>query len=149
MKKLILSIALVTGLALTTHAQDVTLGKQGNEQKKQHTPEEHAKKGAEWATKNLGLDEGQATKWQSAALTRITANAPLREKLKSATTPADRKATHQELKANMVKFDAEVNTFLTADQKTKWEKLKADKKAQHKDKKDGKAAEEVDLDPEK
>ncbi len=149
MKKLILSIALVTGFAITTQAQDVTLGKPGNEQKKQHSPEEHAKKSAEWATKNLGLDASQVTKWQSAALTRITANAPLREKLKGATTPDDRKATHQQLKANMDKFDAEVSTFLTADQKTKWEKLKADKKAQHKGKKDGKAGEEVDLDPEK
>ncbi|MDX2172693.1 MAG: hypothetical protein SFY56_06190 [Bacteroidota bacterium] len=145
MKKLMLSLALVTGLALASSAQDSPTSKTGT-QKKQHTPEEHAKHGAKWATKNLGLTADQTPKWEAAALTRINANAPLREKLKGSTTPDERKATHQQMKANMEKFDAEVNGFLTPEQKTKWEKIKADKKAKHKAIKGG---EEVDLEPEK
>ena len=70
--------------------------------------------------------------------------------MKGATTPEERKATRQQLKTNMESFDAAVNTFLTADQKTKWEKLKADKKAKRQAKKaDKKGGEEIDLDPEK
>ncbi len=143
MKKLILSLALVTGLTMLTKAQDLPAKQPTKEHK---TPEEHAKHGSEWAAKNLGLDAAQKSKWESAALTRINANAPLREKLKGSTTPDERKATHKEMKANMDKFDSDVNLFLTADQKVKWEKIKADKKAKHKGKKGG---EEVDLDPEK
>jgi hypothetical protein len=145
MKKLMLSLALVTGLALASNAQDSPTTKTGTE-KKQHTPAEHAKHGAKWATKNLGLTADQETKWEAAALERINANAPLREKLKGSTTPDERKAIHKDMKVNMEKFDANVTTFLTADQKTKWEKIKADKKAKHKGKK---GEEGVDTEPEK
>ena len=144
-----LSLALVTGLALTSIAQD-TKGASATTEKKQHTPEEQAKKSTEWAVKNLGLDADQKTKWQAAVLERATANAPLHEKMKGATTPEDRKAARQQVKGNMEKFNTTVNTFLNADQKTKWEKFKADKKAKHDAKKDGKkGTEEFDLEPEK
>ncbi len=145
MKKLILSLALVTSLTLALNAQDSPTSKT-NTEKKQQTPEEHAKHGAKWATKNLSLTADQTTKWETAALERINANAPLREKLKGTLTSEERKATRQQMKANMDKFDTNLNTFLTADQKTSWEKIKAEKKAKHKDKKGG---EEVDLEPEK
>jgi len=145
MKKLMLSLFLVSSLALTTTAQEVKDAAPATASKKQQNPEEHSKKSADWATKNLGLDGDQKVKWQKAAFERITSNSPLREKLKGPTTPEERKPVHQQMKANMDKFNTDVNTFLTADQKIKWEKLLADKKAKHKAKKDG----EVDLDPEK
>ena len=145
MKKLMLSLALVSGLALASNAQDSPTSKAGTE-KKQQTPEEHAKHGAKWATKNLNLTADQTAKWEAAALVRINANSPHREKLKGTTTPEERKATHAQMKTNMEKFDSDVNAFLTPEQKTTFEKLKADKKAKRKGKKGG---EEVDLEPEK
>lgn len=141
MKKLLLSLALVTGLALASNAQN---------EKEKLTPEAHAKQGAEWASKKLELDAVQQRKWYDAALARINANAPLREKLKGSTTPDERKSIHKEMHNNMETFDTAVNGFLTADQKTKWEQIKAEKKAKHQAKKDAKKGEpEIDLDPEK
>ena len=62
-----------------------------------------------------------------AALKRALVNQPLHEKLKGSTTPEERQAIHKEMKANNEAFETSVNFFLTADQKTKFAAMKADR----------------------
>lgn len=156
MKKLILSLAVFTLTATTVLAQDAEGNGKGKghgkggvkgENMKNKTPEERAKHGANWAEKKLTLTPDQKTKWEAAALERITANAPLRDKLKGSTTPEERKATRTQIKANQDKFNTTVDGFLTPEQKTKWD---AEKK-QRKEKVKGNAkakADEVEIEAE-
>lgn len=151
MKKIILSLALVTGLATLSNAQDATTGTATKKEAKQNqTPEERAKKGAAWAEKKLGLNAQQKSDWEVAALKRIMANQPHHEKLKGSTTPEERKELHKQVKANMEAFDVSVNAFLTPEQKTKYEAIKKEKQNKRQAKvKAGKAkADEVDDDME-
>ena len=144
MKTLILSIALVTGLTMATQAQNTKkpagTGKQ--EAMKNATPEERAKHEATRAEKQLSLTADQKTKWEAAALERINANGPIKEKMKGSTTPEERKTLHSQAKVNFDKFDASIGSFLTADQKTKFEQMKKDRKDKREAKgKDGKPRE--------
>lgn len=134
MKKIILSIALVTGLTNAYVAQDnsataATPKKEKGQPNKNATPEERAKKGADHAEKKLGLTADQKAKWEAAALERIKANEPHKEKMKGSTTPAERKDIHTAVKANNDKFDATVNAMLTPEQKAKFENEKKERKA--------------------
>jgi protein CpxP len=151
MKKLILSIALVTGLSALSNAQEATKATATKKENKQNqTPEERAKKGANWAEKKLTLTADQKSQWEVAALKRIMANQPHHEKLKGSTTPEERKELHKQVKANMEAFDVSVNAFLTPEQKTKYEAIKKEKQTKHQAKvKAGKAkADDVDDDME-
>ncbi|MFO0323321.1 MAG: hypothetical protein ACK504_12945 [Bacteroidota bacterium] len=141
MKKIILSIALVAGLTTLSNAQDATITKsQKQQQKKDQTPEERAKRRANWAEKTLGLNATQKADWEVAALKRIIANQLLRDKLKGSTTPEERKGLHEQVKANNDAFDGTVGGFLTPEQKTKFETIKKNKHDTHKAKvKAGKA----------
>ncbi len=141
MKKIILSLALVTGLASLSNAQDATKTTATKKEAKQNqTPEERAKKGAGWAEKKLGLNAQQKSDWEVAAQKRIMANQPLREKLKGSTSPEERKELHKQVKANMEAFDVSVNAFLTPEQKTKYEAIKKERQTKHQEKiKAGKA----------
>lgn len=141
MKKIILSLALVTGLTSMSIAQDATMAATSKKQeKKDQTPEERAKNGANWAERKLALTAQQKSDWEIAALKRNMANQPLHEKLKGATTPEERKGLHSQLKANHDAFDATVSGFLTPEQKTKFETIKTNKHEAHKAKvKAGKA----------
>jgi len=134
MKKIILVGGLITGLAFMGIAQPVaspaTLQKQPVVNK---SPEEKAKKDAERAEKDLGLTADQKNKWEAAALKRITANTPYREKMKGSTTPDERRDLHKQMLVNAKTFDADVNAFLTEDQKKKKQELRAKRKeGQHK-----------------
>jgi len=136
MKQLILSLALVMGLTAAVCAQDAKPQpkKTTKQERANLPPEDRAKNESERAAKDLGLTADQKSKWEAASLERIKANAPLREKLKGSTTPEERKTIHGQVKGNMQKFDASVNSFLTADQKTKWDAMKEkrkQKKQQH------------------
>ncbi len=134
MKKLILSVAFVTGLTMALNAQNpAPQGKKG-ERMKNATATEKAKHDANRAEKELTLTADQKTKWESASLERINANTPLHEKMKGSTTPEERKTLRAQTKVNADKFDAEVNAFLNGDQKTKFEQMKKDRKAKHKGK---------------
>lgn len=146
MKKIILSLALVTGLATLSNAQDAAGTATKKETRKEQTPEERAKKGASWAEKKLTLTADQKSQWEVAALKRIMANQPHHEKLKGSTTPEERKELHKQVKANMEAFDVSVNAFLTPEQKTKYEAIKKEKQGKHQAKvKAGKAkADDVD-----
>lgn len=129
MKKIILAGGLLTGLAFMGIAQPVaspaTLQKQ---QVVNKSPEEKAKADAERAEKDLGLTADQKNKWESAALKRITANTPYREKMKGSTTPDERRDLHKQMLLNAKTFDAEVNAFLTEDQKKKKQELRSKRK---------------------
>ena len=141
MKKIILSIALVAGLTALSNAQNKTVAtSEKKQEKKDQTPEERAKNGANWAEKKLGLNATQKSDWEVSALKRIMANQPLHEKLKGSTTPEERKSLHEQLKGNMDAFDTSVGAFLTPEQKTKFETIKKNKHEAHKAKiKSGKA----------
>jgi Spy/CpxP family protein refolding chaperone len=133
MKKIILSIALVTGLTSAINAQEnsASAANTANQTKKDLSPEERAKAGAKHQAKKLGLSPEQTTKWEAAVLERNKANEPFREKMKGSTTPEQRKEIHTSVKANNEKFDNTVNTFLTPEQKTKWEAEKKEKRDRH------------------
>ncbi len=138
MKKIILSLALVTGLTTISMAQDATTANATKQQtKKEHTPEERSQHSAKWAEKNLGLNADQKSQWQVAALKRAMANQPLIEKHQGSTTPEERKDIRKQMKANEDAFTTSVNAFLTADQKTKYEQIKQQKHAAHKAKAKG------------
>jgi Spy/CpxP family protein refolding chaperone len=124
MKKKILAIALLATLSLAVNAQDMKPGKG-----KMKNMEGQAKHNGDKIAKELGLTDEQKTKWEAAAKERMTANLPLREKLKGATTPEERKSLRTQAKANNDKFDASVNTFLTPEQKAKFEEMKKAKMA--------------------
>ncbi len=133
MKKIILSLALVTGLATLSNAQDATgTTVTKKETKKEQTPEERAKKAANWAEKKLGLNADQKSQWEVAALKRVTANQPYHERLKGATTPEDRKEIRRNMKLNYDAFETSVDAFLTAEQKTKFDAIKTQKRNNHK-----------------
>lgn len=151
MKKVILTLALITSTVAVVEAQNnpTTTETKVEGRKKQLSPEDRAKKGAAKAEKELGLNADQKAKWEAAALERMKANQPLHEKLKGSTTPEERKTIHAQAKANRDKFETTVNGFLTPEQKTKFEQLKETKKKEMKAKhKDGKNAEMHGIDDE-
>ncbi|MBA3682370.1 MAG: hypothetical protein H0W73_14600 [Bacteroidetes bacterium] len=133
MKKIILSLALVTGLSSMNYAQDATKATATKkEAKKEHTPEERAKKAATWAEKKLGLNADQKSQWEVAALKRVMANQPYHEKLKGSTTPEERKELRGNMKTNYDAFETSVNGFLTPEQKSKFDAIKTQKHNAHK-----------------
>ncbi|MEO6304560.1 MAG: hypothetical protein ABIP51_15480 [Bacteroidia bacterium] len=134
MKKIILSLALVTGLTMISKAQDAatTAPVSKKQAKKDQTPEERSKSAANWAEKKLGLNADQKSQWEVAALKRVMANQPYHEKLKGSTTPEERKELHTQMKTNYDAFESTVNGFLTADQKTKFDAIKTKKHNDHK-----------------
>ncbi len=148
MKKIIILLAACLSLNTAMNAQDMQKdpGKMGmgKGKKQDWTPEQRAEKGAKWAEKALGLNADQKAKWQAAALTRLQANGPLREKVKATKDKAERQKLREEIKSNMSNFDTSVNGFLTAEQKTKWDEIKKKKMEAHKMKK-GKDGEEHEI----
>ncbi|MBA2612902.1 MAG: hypothetical protein H0U95_13090 [Bacteroidetes bacterium] len=148
MKKIILSLALVTGLTTLSKAQEAaqTAPVSKKESKKEQTPEERSKSAANWAEKKLGLNAEQKSQWEVAALKRSMVNQRLHDRLKGTTTPDERKIIHEEIKGNVDAFDGTVNAFLTPEQKTKFEAIKKQKHEAHQAKiKSGKAtADSVD-----
>jgi hypothetical protein len=137
MKKTMLSLILVTGIAISVNAQSA-VSKTSSENThvkriQNKTPEERAKREADKAEKDLSLTAEQKTKWQNATLERMKANEPLREKMQGSTTPDERKSLHQQMKTNTDAFDATVSGFLNPEQKTKWEQSKQDRKVNRRD----------------
>jgi hypothetical protein len=127
MKQIILALALVTGFSTTALAQQVSGAGATGVAKKELTPEERAKKGADNAEKKLALTADQKSQWEVAALKRAMVNQPLHDQLKGSTTPEQRKDIHKQMKANNDAFETSVNFFLTADQKTKFQAMKQER----------------------
>ena len=118
MKKVIIMAMLFTGMVSTSIAQEVQ--KPTQQQEKQLSPEEAAKKHTEKMTTDLSLNEDQKTKFYNADLAHINKVRPLREKLKGSTTPEERKTLNAEIRKEEEAFDKEVNGFLNPDQQVKW-----------------------------
>lgn len=134
MKKVILTAIMVSGLSLINIAQNSNSTMSSNapkEQRKKLTADERAAKDTQWAVDKLGLTADQKTKWQAAVIERVNANDAIKEKFRGSTTPEERANLKTQMKANSDKFDTTVNGFLTADQKTKFEAAKKEKRDMH------------------
>lgn len=94
------------------------------EQRENLSPEERIKRETEKATAKLGLSADQQEKWKNASTERVHANEPLKQKMQGSTTPQERKTLRDQIHANNKAFDAKVQTFLTVEQKSKFEALK-------------------------
>jgi hypothetical protein len=131
MKKIMMIVAVAAGMSTTALAQNQEVTTKGSAQatKKDLTPEERAKRGADHAEKKLGLTADQKSQWEVAALKRNMANQPYHDQLKGATTPEQRKDIHAQMKANNQAFEKSVDFFLTADQKTKFTAMKQERMA--------------------
>lgn len=128
-----LLLAITVGMSPLINAQNAAEATNTKQQLKKHkTPNERSENGADEAEKKLGLNADQKAQWQTAALKRITANQPLQEKMKSATTFDEKKLLRSQIKANNEVFEKTVNSFLTEEQKTTFEQIKKDKKAANK-----------------
>ncbi len=129
MKKIMMIVTVVAGFSTAALAQKPTTDGMGTSQasKKELTPEERAKKGANHAEKKLGLTADQKSQWEVAALKRAMVNQPLHDQLKGSTTPEQRKDIHGQIKKNNEAFETSVNFFLTADQKAKFTAMKQER----------------------
>lgn len=130
MKKTIAATVLLATLCLSVSAQDIqgTSTRKENTPKKEISTDQRVKNQTDKAEKELALTPEQKVKWEAAVRKRITANKPIKEKLQGSTTPEERKKLHGETRANMKKFDETVSTFLTPEQKVKYEARKKEKK---------------------
>lgn len=137
MKKLMLLAVLSALSTPQLQAQEPAsppLAAETKSERPKKTPEERARKDADWAEKKLDLNADQKTKWQAASLQRIQANTPLREKMRSSADKAEKQKLGTQLRDNGKKFEEAVNGFLTPDQKTKWDQAKKEKKEHRKHK---------------
>lgn len=130
MKKIMLVLALVAGFTSASVAQEEKK-EQPKGGKTSMSLEDRAKRSANRAEKELSLTADQKSKWETATLERLKANAPLREKMKGSTTPDERKKIHAEAKANIEKFQTTVRGFLNADQKAKFDAKCEELKKKH------------------
>lgn len=134
MKKLFLTITVLGALAFTSVAQNANRASATSQQPKL-TAEQRADKETAKATTALGLNESQKTTFKKLALERFSANMPLREKGKAATTTSEKETIHNQIKANNDKFFNTVNAMLTPEQQTKWadhrKKMQEKNKANH------------------
>ena len=136
MKKIILSSALIvaTMFASQMNAQVPASG-QGKHHKGQHqnlSPDERVKKETETAVSKLGLNSDQKLKWEQASRERIAAIEPLKERMQGSTTPKEREELKSQMQLNKKKFDENVLSFLNAEQKTKYEAFKKERKDKRK-----------------
>ncbi|MBS1636375.1 MAG: hypothetical protein JST26_10690 [Bacteroidetes bacterium] len=134
MKKLILSLAALSIISIS-QAQTTTTPVQGGPEKTQKTPpspDKVAQHDAIRIARELSLNDDQKAKVQAFALERATTNNALREKEKSLTQDADKKALRKEMKANKDKFFNNVNGILTPEQQTKWAQMRQEQMDKHK-----------------
>jgi hypothetical protein len=131
MKNLIISLAMVTGFTIASSAQTETSAVKTKHQNNL-SPNEKADKQTDKMTEKLGLNPSQSASWEAASNTRNSLNKPLHDKLKGATTPEERKSLRQQMKTNNDNFETTINSFLTAEQKIKYETLKKEQMAKRK-----------------
>lgn len=130
MKKSIVVALILTTLGLSGIAQEkqALTPKKSSSLEKEISVDQRVKNQSDRAEKELGLNSEQKLKWEAALRERITANKPIKEKLRGATTPEERKQLNAEAKSNMKKFDDTVGLILTPEQKAKYEAKKKEKK---------------------
>jgi periplasmic protein CpxP/Spy len=96
------------------------------------TPEQKATHHSEMLTKKLSLSPEQKQSVYTLILERVNKANAVRAKY----TTGDKKSMHKELKPIIDDFNTKIKAILTADQVTKWEQFKAEKKAKRKETKD-------------
>ncbi len=106
------------------------------------SPEKVADNQAAKAQQKLGLTDDQKAKYRALTLTRITNVRPLREQAKATEDKEQKKELRAQAKVHYKTFDEGVRAILTPEQITKWDAHKAEMKAKHKTRKDGKPAPE-------
>ena len=119
MKKLFLTITVLSALTLTSVAQDARKSATASQQPVL-TAEQRADKETTKATGALSLNDSQKATFKKLALERFTANMPLREKAKASTDKAQKQTLRTQILANNDKFFTTVNAMLTPEQQTKW-----------------------------
>ena len=117
MKKLFLSIAVLSALSFSSVAQDAQ--RKSSQEQAAMTPEQKTDKELANATKMLSLDASQQTKFKQYALDKNNAIYALKTKAKGAdkTTQDGLKTQAQAVRE---KFFTNVKTFLTPEQQTKF-----------------------------
>ncbi len=120
MKQLIFSVLLMV-IALVSHAQNAPT-------KKTRTPEQRAEHLTNWMNEKVALTAEQKTKIYEVNLKYAKINQEARAK-----DADNRKAIHQELKANEVEREAEFKAILTADQFKTFQTAKEEKKEMRKE----------------
>lgn len=129
MKKVMIMLS-VAALPLWSVAQGHAhkQNEQTNERRAELSPDERARKEAERMGGQLGLTSEQKQQWEQAALDRMTANQPLKDKMRGSTTPEERASLRQEMRKNGEAFDKKTETILTIEQKQKYSELKKNRK---------------------
>jgi len=133
MKKLILISGLIMSLVTFVTAQDQNKPSvKGPKNHQNMSVEARAKNNSNKAEKELALTADQKIKWEAASIDRIKQNEPIKQKMQGSTTPEERKNLREQMRANNQKFEQTVLTFLTPDQKTKFEAMKKAKRGKGK-----------------
>jgi hypothetical protein len=127
MKKTFLAVLL---FAVPTLIQAQATGDRRQERQQAHkneSPDTRATREASKAAEKLKLTADQQSTWESAARERMTANEPLKEKLKGTTTPEERKQLRGEIKKNNERFDETVSATLSQEQRSEFTRMKKDR----------------------
>lgn len=95
-------------------------------QKQKKSPEERATAISNHLTTQLGLSESQKKQVYSLVLEKSAKVKSIREQY-----GADKKLAHEKIQPIRKEFNDKMKTILTADQYTKWEKMKAERRAKH------------------
>lgn len=121
MRKLLLIISLLFSITTLSFAQ-----------KSNKTPQQKAGNQTQKWTKDLGLSPDQSSKIQPILLQQATQIDAIKAKYPSET---DKKVKHNEIKAVHEQTDAALQQIFTPEQYTQYTSIKAQKKAEHKQKK--------------
>ncbi len=122
MKKLVLSLVLVAGLAFAASAQQG--GQGGGQRRPQATPEERVKQ----LDEKVKLTDDQKTKVTAVYTEAAEAQKKMREEMMAGGTP-DRTVMMEKMQKMTADTDAKLNAIFTADQKTAYKTWQDEVKA--------------------
>ena len=123
MKKLVLSLVLVAGLAFGANAQQGQGG--GGQRRPQATPEERAKQ----LDEKVKLTDEQKTKATAVYAEAAEAQKKMREEMQAAGGTPDRAAMMEKRTKMQAETDAKLNAIFTAEQKTAYKTWQDEQKA--------------------
>jgi protein CpxP len=133
MKKLVLSLVLVAGLAFAANAQQG--GGQGGQRRPQMTPEERVKQ----LDEKVKLTDEQKTKATAVYAEAVEAQKKMREEMQAG--GGDRQAMMEKMQKMTADTDTKLNAIFTADQKTAYktwqDQVKADREKMMKERQAG------------
>jgi protein CpxP len=121
MKKLFLSIAVLSALSFSAVAQNAKSSAQPEQIAL--TPDQKSDRELAKVSAQLNLNDGQKVKFKQFSLDKINANQALREKAKGADA-ITKQSLKTQAKSNRDKFFANVSGILSPEQQTKWAEFK-------------------------